>query len=193
MPRSAHFTKKTISMPELPFQLERYIVKQLACDTTPEEIAEDVRAQFLREVTPEDVWAYHPDAEDPVLGPDLRDLFQVTRWEYEGALDQDTDGRRFIPVASTEVVENQSVHSVEKDGRSLAIVAIDDTYYALENRCTHEGGALGEGTVTDGNLECPLHGAQFDVQTGEAKTPPATEAVETFEVRVRNNTIEVKL
>lgn len=180
-------------MCRLPFQLERYIVKQLACDKSPETVADEVRAQFLREVTPQDVRAYHPDAEASVLDPDLRDLYQVTRWEFTGALDQEAEERSFVPVASTDVFSNQSVHCVEKNGTVLAIVAQDDQYYALENRCTHKGGALGEGTVTDGRLECPLHGAQFDVQTGEPSTPPATEAVETFEVRLRNDTVEVKL
>lgn len=180
-------------MSDLPFQLERYIVKQLACDVSPETIAEEVRSQFLREITPEDVRAYYPEAGESALGPDLRDLYQVTRWEYRGALDTETETFRFVPVANVSDVEDQSVYCTEKKGTSLAIVETDGQYYALENRCTHKGGALGEGTVTDGTLTCPLHGAQFDVHSGEPTTPPATEAVETFEVRVRNDTIEVKL
>lgn len=74
-------------MSELPFQIERYIVKKLACNASPETIADDVQAKFLREVTPDDVREYCPDPPAPALGPALRDLYQLTEWEYEGVLD----------------------------------------------------------------------------------------------------------
>jgi hypothetical protein len=76
-------------MSDLPLQVERFIVKQLACDVEPETIAEDVESKFLREITPSDVRAYCPEREGAALGPDLRDLYQITRWEFEGSHEDD--------------------------------------------------------------------------------------------------------
>lgn len=71
-------------MPTLPFQIERYIVKQLACEEAPDAIAENVHSKFLRDVGPDEVRSYCPDREGDALTPDLRDLYQLTRWNYEG-------------------------------------------------------------------------------------------------------------
>lgn len=76
-------------MSDLPFQVERFIVKQLACDVDPETIADEVESKFLREITPSHVRAYCPKREGSALGPELRDLYQITRWKFEGVLADD--------------------------------------------------------------------------------------------------------
>ena len=71
-------------MTDLPLQVERFIVKELACETDPEEIVDAVNTKFLREVETSDINAYCPEANGTALTPDLRDLYQVTRWEFQG-------------------------------------------------------------------------------------------------------------
>jgi thiamine pyrophosphate-dependent acetolactate synthase large subunit-like protein/nitrite reductase/ring-hydroxylating ferredoxin subunit len=61
------------------------------------------------------------------------------------------------------------VHSVVVDGRSVALSRCGDQVGALENRCPHQGGPLGEGSIEKGWLRCPWHGYDYDPITG---TPP---------------------
>lgn len=78
-------------MPDFPFQVERYIVKKLACDVEAETIVEEVNDKFLRRLDPADVHAYCPEANGMALTPDLRDLYQVTRWDFLGETDAEED------------------------------------------------------------------------------------------------------
>ncbi len=53
----------------------------------------------------------------------------------------------------------------------VALFNLDGAYYAIEDVCTHDGGPLVEGAIIDGCLvECPRHGARFDIRTGRAGT-----------------------
>ncbi len=61
--------------------------------------------------------------------------------------------------------------------------------YAIDNICTHDSAPLSEGVVTDGCVVCPWHGAEFDLETGEALTPPAVEDVRTYKVVVSGDEI----
>lgn len=77
------------AMSTFPPQVERFIVKQLASDVEPEEIADEVESTFLREVTPSDVRSYCPETDGSALTPELRDLYQIARWDFEGVLDEE--------------------------------------------------------------------------------------------------------
>ncbi|MDY6054938.1 bifunctional 3-phenylpropionate/cinnamic acid dioxygenase ferredoxin subunit [Micrococcus sp.] len=69
----------------------------------------------------------------------------------------------------------------------VAIVhAEDGEFYAIDNTCSHQDYALSEGFVEGACIECPLHGAGFDLRTGEALTLPATKPVGTHAVEVRD-------
>ncbi len=57
--------------------------------------------------------------------------------------------------------------------------------------CTHSEASLSEGEVSGTKIECWLHGAEFDLRTGEALTPPATSALKTFKVEVSGNQVVV--
>lgn len=192
LPSLPLWTDSRMGMAQLPFQIERYIIKQLACEVEPETIADEVRSQFLRDVTVEDVRSYRPEADNP-LSSDLRELYHSTRRAYAGAPDEAERDHTFVEVATLDVFEDRAMHCVEVDGTSLALFAHDGHYTALDNRCTHQGGPLCEGELEDGVVECPWHGARFDVESGAAQAPPAPEGVSTYEVRVRENRIEVKL
>jgi 3-phenylpropionate/trans-cinnamate dioxygenase ferredoxin subunit len=57
--------------------------------------------------------------------------------------------------------------------------------------CTHSEASLSEGDISNYKIECWLHGAEFDLRTGEALTPPAVEKLETFEVRRDGDTVTI--
>ena len=62
-------------------------------------------------------------------------------------------------------------------------------YGALDNRCPHQGGPLGEGSIEHGVLRCPWHGWDFDPITGKA--PGYDDGVATFPVEVREDGVYV--
>ena len=61
----------------------------------------------------------------------------------------------------------------------------DGTYYALDDTCSHEDASLAEGWIEAGEVECPLHAAQFCLRTGEALCLPATKGVGVHRVEER--------
>jgi 3-phenylpropionate/trans-cinnamate dioxygenase ferredoxin subunit len=58
--------------------------------------------------------------------------------------------------------------------------------------CTHSEASLSEGDVTDFKIECWLHGAEFDLRTGQALTLPANIAVKTYPVSIVDDVVEVQ-
>ncbi len=75
----------------------------------------------------------------------------------------------------------------------VAVVESEGAYYAVEDRCTHDDGPLGEGVLEGGRLRCPRHGALFDVRTGAAVRMPAVTPVRTFPVRVEGESVFVEV
>jgi 3-phenylpropionate/trans-cinnamate dioxygenase ferredoxin component len=82
---------------------------------------------------------------------------------------------------------------VDVDGRAIALFNVDGTFYAIDDICTHDGGPLAEGELEGCEIQCPRHGARFDVRTGKALCFPAFEPVASHDVEIRNNDILVRL
>ena len=80
------------------------------------------------------------------------------------------------------------------DGRNrLAVCNVDNNYYCIDDVCTHDGGSLDQGELEGTEIECPRHGARFDIRSGAATQLPAFEPVETHAVRVEGDTIQVSV
>jgi 3-phenylpropionate/trans-cinnamate dioxygenase ferredoxin subunit len=73
---------------------------------------------------------------------------------------------------------------VEVLGHRIALFRIDDDVYAIGDRCSHAEASLSEGEVFDLTVECPRHGSEFDLTTGEPRSFPATRPVPTYEITV---------
>ncbi|MBI3522589.1 MAG: non-heme iron oxygenase ferredoxin subunit [Chloroflexi bacterium] len=100
----------------------------------------------------------------------------------------------FVVAADESAIKPGEVAVVEVAGRSLALGhLIDGTWGAIDNVCTHDGGTLGEGELDDRCVECPRHGARFDIFTGEVRAMPAVFPVNAYPVRVRDGKVEVDL
>ncbi len=66
--------------------------------------------------------------------------------------------------------------------------------HAIENTCSHDEGPLSEGTLQGTVIECPRHGAQFDVTNGRALRMPAAAPILSFPVRsTPDGWVEVEL
>lgn len=77
--------------------------------------------------------------------------------------------------------------------KPIAIFRLDDGYYAIEDRCSHEEAALSEGEIENGKVECPLHGALFDIKTGKNLSLPAVLPVKSYRVKIENGDIFLEL
>ena len=78
---------------------------------------------------------------------------------------------------------------IEIDEVPIAVFNLEGEFYAIEDICTHDGGVLTGGCIEGCQIECPRHGARFDIRTGEALTPPAYEPTATFPIKIENDTI----
>ncbi len=82
---------------------------------------------------------------------------------------------------------------IEKDGKSICVAKIGDEVFAVDDICTHSDASLSEGDITDFKIECWLHGAEFDLRTGQALTLPAVQALETYAVKIDGNSVTVEI
>jgi 3-phenylpropionate/trans-cinnamate dioxygenase ferredoxin component len=99
----------------------------------------------------------------------------------------------FVKVATVAELPPGGKLLAEVDGRAIAVFNIDNTYHAIDDVCTHDGGPLAEGEFQGCEIRCPRHGARFDVRTGRALSFPAFEPVASHSVEVRGGDIYVAL
>jgi len=66
-----------------------------------------------------------------------------------------------------------------------------DRVFAVRNECSHARETLDCGRMRGGWIACPVHGARFDLESGEPLNPPATQPIQTFAVRIIDDSIEV--
>ncbi len=80
----------------------------------------------------------------------------------------------------------------EIDGEELLLCRTgEDIVHAVQNVCTHDDGPLGEADLSGGVIECPRHGARFDVTTGAVLRMPAATPLRTYPARVADGWVEV--
>jgi 3-phenylpropionate/trans-cinnamate dioxygenase ferredoxin subunit len=99
----------------------------------------------------------------------------------------------FVKVAVTSELPPGGKKLLDMDGRAVALFNAGGTFYAIDDVCTHDGGPLAEGELEGCEIECPRHGARFDVRTGAALCMPAVEPVATHEVKIEGDTILVRV
>lgn len=99
----------------------------------------------------------------------------------------------WIATMAADAVAPGTAKVFEAGGRRIAICNTGDGYFAIDDVCTHDGGPLDQGQLSGKEIECPRHGARFDVTTGRALCLPAVRPVRTYPVRVQDGVIEVDL
>lgn len=95
----------------------------------------------------------------------------------------------FQQVATLDEIPPGGRKSLLFDDRAVLLFRIGDDFYAVEDVCSHDGQPLTDGKLAGTSIECPRHGARFDVRTGRPLCMPAVEPIATFEVRVQGNDI----
>jgi len=80
---------------------------------------------------------------------------------------------------------------LEVEDEEIVLCNVNGEFWAVANVCSHDGGTLSEGLLLGHQIECPRHGARFDVRTGEVKALPAVVPIPAYDVKVEGDDILV--
>ena len=97
----------------------------------------------------------------------------------------------FVSVAKVDEIPVGQLKPVQVDGKRLRICRTADGFHAIDDTCTHDDGPLADGWLEGGAIECPRHGARFDVATGKVLCLPAAVPINAYEVRVDGGAVQV--
>ncbi len=81
---------------------------------------------------------------------------------------------------------------IELTEDTVIVLNVGGTYYCIADLCTHDGGPLEDGEVIGCEIECPRHGARFDIRNGRVTRLPAIEPIPVFAVKVEDGMIFVE-
>ena len=98
----------------------------------------------------------------------------------------------FVKVAQVSEISPGDMITVDyPTGDAVLIANVDGVIHACDDICSHAYASLSEGDLNGSEVECPLHGALFNVTTGEALTPPAEAPIKIYQVQVEGDDILV--
>jgi 3-phenylpropionate/trans-cinnamate dioxygenase ferredoxin subunit len=100
---------------------------------------------------------------------------------------------QWVDLCDAAVVGDTEPFAAEVEGFALVVARCADGFYAVEDRCTHDGEPLAGAEIDACEIVCPRHGARFCLKTGAALTPPAYEPVRTFKVRTEGSRLLVEI
>ena len=103
----------------------------------------------------------------------------------------DVEKIEFVPIGEIESIKNGERLFVEIDDISIIVFNIAGKIFAIGDICSHDGGPLDDGELDNFEVNCPRHGARFDVRDGKATRPPAVVAIPAYPVRQHAGIIEV--
>ena len=96
---------------------------------------------------------------------------------------------KWLEVAKASEIELEKIKIFQVGAKRIALTKIESGYYAVDARCPHQGGPLGDGEVCEGKIRCPWHGYKFDLKSG--KGVGNDDAVQTLKVRDNEGRIEI--
>src|SRR5512141_3107517 len=97
----------------------------------------------------------------------------------------------FVAVATTNEIEEGKVTVVRVGDAPVGVTLIEGEYFAFADVCTHDDGPVAEGELDEYTIECPRHGAKFDIRTGRVLQLPAVVPIPVYEVEVDGDVIKV--
>ncbi len=98
----------------------------------------------------------------------------------------------WVDVCKVEELAPGDHRVLDLEGTDVAVFNLGGKFYAIEDRCTHDGAEIASGKLEGDAIVCPRHGARFCIKTGKALTPPAYEDLHVFPVRVENGKLWVR-
>ncbi|HKZ41457.1 MAG TPA: non-heme iron oxygenase ferredoxin subunit, partial [Candidatus Hodarchaeales archaeon] len=100
---------------------------------------------------------------------------------------------RLVQVAKVSDFKGGTMKDIEIEGKKILVSNIEGRFYAVGGICTHEYAELVRGFIQGEHVTCPLHRSQFDLKTGNAINPPATEPLPVYKVHTIDQKVYVEL
>jgi nitrite reductase/ring-hydroxylating ferredoxin subunit len=97
----------------------------------------------------------------------------------------------YVQVTTKDHVPPGRRYAAWAGGRKVLIYNVNGVYYATDEQCSHRECSLMEGPFSGTVVTCPCHLARFEVTTGAVLSPPATEPLPTYPVKVEGTRILV--
>jgi 3-phenylpropionate/trans-cinnamate dioxygenase ferredoxin subunit len=98
---------------------------------------------------------------------------------------------KFAAVARTGEIEVGQIKPIVVEGKHLLLCRTQDGYFVVDDTCTHDEGPLAGGCLEGNEIECPRHGARFDLATGEVRCLPAAVGIRSYPVSIEHDRILV--
>jgi len=112
------------------------------------------------------------------IGVDHR-YAEAGKWKEEYAAGKPGDTVKVANIGELKVGQMKLVHVA---GRRIVLARLESGHVAFDDHCTHRGGPLSDGVLACNTVQCPWHGSQFDVKTGQVKSGPAKKSIPTYAV-----------
>ncbi len=103
------------------------------------------------------------------------------------------EGGLALDVGPEDQLEVDQMRLLRVGDRRLVLARTERGYVAFDDRCTHKGGPLSDGTLACGTVQCPWHGSQFDVDTGRVKHGPAEQKIATYDAETSGGRVLLHL
>ena len=101
--------------------------------------------------------------------------------------------KQFIHACALSDIKLNQTHEVEVNGEEVLLANDNGTVYAVSPYCTHDGENLDAEEVVDHQIECPRHGARFDVRTGEVTQMPAVFGIASYPIKIEDGQVYVEV
>ena len=115
------------------------------------------------------------------IGVDIR-YAGAGKWKEKEIKKESAGGERGAFVCNTDELQLNQMMLVYYNDKRIVVGRTENGYTAFDDRCTHRGGSLAGGSLICGTVQCPWHGSQFDVTSGEVKAGPAKEKIQVYKV-----------
>ena len=99
--------------------------------------------------------------------------------------------KTFQPALALADVGKGRMRSCRLGEHEVVVCHTRDGLFVVDNVCTHAFARMSEGYLKGTRITCPLHGATFDVRTGQVLSGPATVPLTTYQTRVVDGKVEI--
>ena len=98
---------------------------------------------------------------------------------------------RYLTVGKTSDIAPGTVRVFDVGGQAVAVANVDGQFYAFADVCTHDGGPVAEGELDGCVIECPRHGARFDITTGAVLSMPAVVNLPVYDLKIEGGEVKI--
>lgn len=98
----------------------------------------------------------------------------------------------YVKVCELSDIPPGTMYAADVSGVRLMIANVDGRLFAVDRICTHATADLSTGFLSDSEVTCPLHLSRFSVADGKVLSPPATEPLKTYRLKVQVSTVYVE-